>query len=186
MNNRILIGLATLVLGVAAASAQAGDRHRNDHDHDHDRGRGHDRDRGYADVVRVEPILERVRYSVPVEHCWNEERAYRQGPNGGAIVGGVLGGVIGSNVGRGSDRPVTTVAGAVLGAAIGSQIDRDNRDRRVRYETVRACEIRHEERWDRRVVAYRVSYVYRGRSEVVRLAYDPGRRFRVDDVRRHG
>lgn len=183
MNNRILIGLATVVLGAAAAGAQAGDRHR----HDHDRARGHDRDRGYAEVLRVEPIVERVRYMVPVEHCWDEQRAYRTGPNGAAIAGGVAGAVIGNHIGRDANRPVATIAGAVIGAAIGSQIDRDSRDhRRARHETVRRCETRHEERWDRRVVAYRVSYVYRGRHDVVRLAYDPGRRFRVDDVRRYG
>src|SRR5262249_30870466 len=119
--------------------------------------------------------------------CWNEERAYRAGPNGAAIAGGVLGAAIGNNIGRGENRPVTTIAGAVIGATIGSQIDRNNRDHRgVRYETVRRCETRHEERWDRPGVAYRVSYVYRGRHDVVRLAYDPGRRFRIDDVRRYG
>jgi hypothetical protein len=50
--NKILIAL---VFGTAAAAAQAGDRDR--HRHDHDRGR----DRGYAEVVFVEPIHERVR-----------------------------------------------------------------------------------------------------------------------------
>jgi uncharacterized protein YcfJ len=182
MNNRILTGLATLVLGVVAASAGAGERDSRGWDHDH----GHDRDRGYAQVLHVDPILERVRFSVPVEHCWNEQVAYRSGPNGGAIIGGVLGAAVGSNIGRGADRPATTVAGAVIGAVIGNQVARDRDDRRERYENVRRCETRYEERWDQRVVAYRVSYIYRGRHDVVRLAYDPGRRVRMDDVRRRG
>lgn len=175
MNRKILNAAATLILGVAAASAQAGDR-----DH-RDNGRGHGR--GYADVVRVEPLFERVRLVVPVEHCWNEQVAYRNRANGGAIIGGVLGAAVGNNIGRGDDRPVTTLIGAAIGAAIGNQVARDSDDR-VRYETVRRCETRHEERWDRQVVAYRVTYVYRGHRDVVRLAYDPGRRLRVDDVRR--
>lgn len=178
MNKRILTALATLVLGVVAAGAQAGDRHSRGRGHDHDH------DRGYADVVRVEPIFQRVRYVVPVEHCWNEQVVYRSGPSGGAIIGGVLGAAVGSNIGRRSDRPATTIAGAVIGAAIGSQVDRDGRH--VRHDTVRRCETRHEEHWDRQVVAYRVSYVYQGCHDVVQLAYDPGRRLRLDDARRRG
>jgi len=178
MNNKIFTGLTTLVLGVAAVGAQAGERNSRD--------RGHDHNRGYAQVLNVEPLFERVRYTVPVEHCWDEQRAYRSGANGGAILGGVLGAAVGSNIGRGADRPATTVAGAVIGAVIGSQVARDRDDRGARYETVRRCETRYEERWNREVVAYRVTYAYRGRHDVVRLAYDPGRRFRLDDVRRRG
>jgi uncharacterized protein YcfJ len=182
MNKRILNGLTVLVLGVVATSAGAGERdsHGWGHDHEYDRGRG------YAQVLHVEPIFERVRYSVPVEHCWNEQVAYRSGPNGGAIIGGVLGAAVGSNIGHGDDRPATTIAGAVIGAVIGNEVSRDRDDRRVRYENVRRCETRYEERWDRHLVAYRVNYVYRGRHDVVRLAYDPGRRVRLDDVRRRG
>jgi uncharacterized protein YcfJ len=178
MNRKIIAAAATLALGLLAGGAQAGDR-------DH-RDRGHGHGRGYADVVQVDPVYERVRYVVPVEHCWNEEVAYRTASNGGAVVGGVIGAVVGSNIGRGDDRPATTLIGAAIGAAIGNQVARDRDDRRVRYDIVRRCETRHEERWDRRVVAYRVTYVYRGRHDVVRLAYDPGRRLRVDDVRRRG
>jgi uncharacterized protein YcfJ len=178
MNNRILAGLTTLVLGVVAAGAEAGDRHSHD--------RGHDHDRGYAQVLQVDPVFERVRYVVPVEHCWSEQVAYRSGSSGGAIIGGLLGAAVGSNVGRGNERPATTLAGAVIGAVIGNQVARDRDERGVRYETVRRCETRHEDRWERRVVAYRVAYVFRGHHDVVRLAYDPGRRLRVDDVRRRG
>jgi uncharacterized protein YcfJ len=85
------------------------------------------------------------------------------------------------------DRAAGTVGGALIGAAVGSEIARDRGDYRDgRREVVRRCETREEERWDHQVVAYRVSYVYNGRRDVVRLAYDPGRWFRVDDARRHG
>jgi uncharacterized protein YcfJ len=179
MNRRISTAIVILALGAVASGAQAGGRDSRGRDHDHDH------DRGYAQVLHVEPVFERVRYVVPVEHCWNEQVAYRAGPNGGAIVGGVLGAAVGSNIGRDQDRAATTIAGAAIGAAIGNQVARE-RDERVRYETVRRCETRHEERWDRQVVAYRVTYVYRGRADVVRLAYDPGRRLRLDDARRRG
>jgi uncharacterized protein YcfJ len=170
MNKKILI---TLVLGAAAATAQAGDRNRPRHDHD--RGR----DRGYAEVVYVEPIHERVRYTVPVEHCWNEERIVNA-PDRHVIVGTLIGAAIGNHVGEAhGDRALGTVGGALIGAAVGSNIARDRGDYRGRRELVRRCEVRHEERWDRQVVAYRVSYVYKGRRDVVRLAYDPGRWYRV-------
>jgi uncharacterized protein YcfJ len=176
MNSKILVGVSALLLGAVSVGAFAGDRYH--------RGRAHDRDARYAEVLRVDPLIERVRYTVPVEHCWNEQRAYRGGSGGGAVVGGVIGAAIGSNIGRGDDRPVTTIAGAIIGAAIGSQAARD--DRGVRYETVRRCETAYEERWDHQVVGYRVSYVYRGRQDVVRLDYDPGDWVRIDDARRYG
>ncbi len=180
MNSRILVGVTTVVLGALAATAQAGsDRDRYEHDHDYDRGRG------YARVLHVDPILERVRYSVPVEQCWDEQREVRRGGSeGGAIVGGVLGAVIGNNVGRGAG--VATVGGALLGAAIGNEVARDGRGNRVRHEVVRRCEVRDEDRWEDRVVAYRVTYVYNGRRDVTRLAYDPGRYFEIGRVRRYG
>jgi uncharacterized protein YcfJ len=174
MNKEILVAL---ILGTMAATAGAGNRH------DHDHGRGHDR---YAEVVRVEPILERVRYTVPVEHCWDEERVVST-PSRHIIVGTLIGAAIGKHVGDAhGDRALGTVGGALIGATVGSNIARERGDYRGRREVVRRCETRHEEHWDQQVVAYRVSYVYKGRRDVVRLAYDPGRWYRVDDRRRHG
>ncbi len=181
-HNRILFGIATLALGAAAATAQAGDRGRGN-------GYGHDRerDRAYAEVLRVEPIVERVRYTVPVEQCWDEERVTRRGPEKHAIVGALIGAAIGKHVGQvHGERTAGTLGGAVIGAAVGSEIGRDRGGRDVRRDVVRRCETRHEERWDHQVVAYRVDYVYRGRRDVTRLAYDPGRWVRLDDARRYG
>jgi uncharacterized protein YcfJ len=181
MNNRIRIALTGLVLGTAAASAQAGDHHWRDE------GYGHERDTRYARVVDVDPVFERVRYTVPEQNCWNEERAYAAGPSGAAVIGGAVGAVVGHNIGSGADRPATTFAGALIGAVIGSQFARDERDHRdLRRETVQRCETRLQEHWDRRVVAYRVTYEFRGRRDVVCLAYDPGGWLRMDDARRHG
>lgn len=180
MNNTILAALAAVVLG-AASAAQAGGRHSHHHDH-HDR---HDH-RARARVVQVQPIVERVRFSVPVEHCWNERErhVHRDGDRTAAtLVGGAVGAVIGNRVGDG--RGGATVAGAIAGAVVGSQLAGD-RGREVHYRDVRRCEVRHEERFERRVVAYRVTYEHRGRREVARLAYDPGRYVAIADVRRRG
>lgn len=179
MNNKILATLAAVVLGATSLGVQAGGRH---HDDRHDR---HD-NRARARVVHVQPIVERVRFSVPVEHCWNErERHVQRGGDRTAatLAGGAVGAVIGNRVGDG--RGVATVAGAIAGAVIGSELAGDGR-REVHYRDVRRCEVRHEDRFERRVVAYRVTYEHRGRREVARLAYDPGRYVAIADVRRRG
>jgi len=181
-NNRILAAVAALVLGAASLGAQAGNGNRHGQGHGHDR---HDHGDRQARVVQVEPIFERVRHTVPVEHCWNERERHVRGAdrNGAAIAGGVLGAVIGNRVGDG--RGVATVAGAVAGAVIGSEIARDG-GREVYYRDVRRCEVRRETRVEERVVAYRVTYVHRGRRDVTRLAYNPGRYIDVADIRRRG
>lgn len=178
MNNKIFAALAAVVLG-AASAAQAGGRHHDDRNDRHD-------NRARARVVHVEPIVERVRFSVPVEHCWNErERQVSRGSDRTAatLVGGAVGAVIGNRVSDG--RGVGTVAGAIAGAVLGSELGGDGR-RQVHYRDVQRCEVRHESRVERRVVAYRVTYEHRGRRDVTRLAYDPGRYVAIADVRRRG
>lgn len=181
MNKKIIAGFAALVIGATSLAAQAGGRH----DHD-DRGRDRGRHQERARVVHVEPIHERVRYSVPVEHCRDERVRYEQRADrtGAAIVGGALGAVIGSQLGDGRGLP--TVVGAVAGAAIGTELARDGDVRKVRHGYVRRCEVRHEQRFERRVVAWRVTYVHRGRREVTRLTYNPGSYLVVADIRRRG
>ncbi len=180
-NNRTLAVVAALAHGAVSLGAQAGQGHGRGHDHDH----RHDRGDRQARVVHVEPIYERVRHVVPVEHCWTERERHVHGVDrhGAAIAGGVLGAVIGNQIGDG--RGVATVAGAIAGAAIGNEIGRDGR-RDVHYRDVRRCEVRRETHFQERVVAYRVTYVHRGRRDVTRLAYNPGRYIDVSDLRRRG
>jgi len=176
MKTRILI--STLALGLAAVSANAladNGRHRGQ---DRDR----DRDGDYARVVQVEPLMERVRYTVPVEQCWNEEQV-RSGrsDSGAAIVGGALGAIFGHAIGDGHGRTAATLGGAVIGAAVGNELSKSDsrRDRGPRYEQVQRCRTRYEERFDERVAGYRVTYEYNGRRQVTQLPYDPGRYLRV-------
>ena len=104
-------------------------------------------------------------------------------------MGGVAGAVIGHQIGRGDENTVATVAGAALGAVLGHEVARQGGgyDRYSRERVVERCRTRHEVRYDERVVAYRVTYIYNGRQHVTRLPYDPGRRIRLDvDVHPRG
>lgn len=183
MSSRVLAAFAALVLGAGSLAAQAGNRHDDLHGHAHGRDRGRD-DR--ARVVRVEPIYDQVRYSVPVEHCWDERVRHdrRIGSTGAAIAGGAAGAIIGNRISDG--RGAGTVVGAIAGAAIGSELagNSSRRGDRDRYE--RRCEVRHESRVRREVVAYWVTYEHRGHRDTARLRHDPGRFVDVSDVRRRG
>lgn len=178
MKNRIFISAVALAVAATSVNAFADNgRHRGNRDYD--------RDSDYARVVRVEPLMERVRYTVPVEQCWTEERAVsnrRPGNPAAAIVGGAVGAILGSGVGRGDGRRAATLGGAVIGAAIGNEISKADgrRDyREPRYEEVQQCRTRYEERFDERVASYRVTYEYNGRRQVTQMSYDPGRYLRV-------
>ena len=198
MNNKILAVLAAAVaISAVPFAASAGSRHDGDRDnrggrnsrdaYDYDYRPGRDDYRGRARVVHVEPIYERVRYSVPVEQCRNERVRHVSGGSdrtGAALVGGAVGAVIGNRVGDG--RGVATVVGAIAGAAIGSELARDGRRREVYYDDVRRCEVREVSRFERQVVAYQVTYELKGRRDVTRLAYDPGRYVAIADIRRRG
>lgn len=179
MNTRIL--LSTLALSVISAAAFADHGRHDKGRHEGDRHRG--RDSEYARVVRVEPLLERVRYTVPVQQCWTESRvrSSRSGDPGAAIVGGAIGAILGNAIGDGRGRTAATLGGAVVGAALGNELSRSDgrREYRDRYEQVERCRTHHEERYEERVSSYRVTYEYNGRRQVTQLPYDPGRYLRV-------
>lgn len=138
----------------------------------------------YADVLRVDPVYETVRYREPREECQEQqvERIERGGgdPTGGTIVGAIIGGVIGSNVGSGNGRRAATAAGAVIGGAIGRDIDKNNGGPDRRYVgTEQRCRIVDVEREERRIAGYDVEYQFKGDVYMSRLAYDPGNKLRV-------
>lgn len=170
MNSRILATGAVLALAAVSQVSLAGDRH----------DRGWDRDRGYARVIDVQPVVERVRVSVPVENCWVEGRERgRTNSTSAAIVGGAVGALLGNNIGRGDGRKAATIGGALVGAVLGSEAaKRDNRYG-PRYEEVQHCRTQYEEHFEERVAGYRVTYLHHGRRAVTRLPYDPGRYLRL-------
>ena len=73
-----------------------------------------------ARVVRVEPLVRKVRVAEPRETCRDErvpvyEADYRSATP--MILGGILGGVIGHEMGKGRGKDAATVAGVVLGCS---------------------------------------------------------------------
>lgn len=138
----------------------------------------------YADVLRVDPIYETVRYSEPREECYDQPVVYREQGGGdltgGTVLGAIVGGVLGSQVGSGSGRNAATVAGAVAGGAIGRGIDKRNGPPGRQYERMETrCRTVDVEREERRVAGYDVEYQYKGDVYLSRLPYDPGSKLRV-------
>lgn len=139
---------------------------------------------GYADVLRVDPVYEIVRYREPREECFDEPVTVRErgggDPTGGAVLGAIIGGVIGNQVGSGSGRDAATVAGAIAGGAIGHNADRNNGGPDRVYEGSQPrCRRVDVEREDRRIGGYDVEYRYKGDVFVSRLDHDPGNKLRV-------
>lgn len=135
----------------------------------------------YAQVLRVDPVYERVILSRPEERCEDEvvyERVDGGNRAAGAVIGAVIGGVLGNQVGKGSGRRAATVAGAVAGGAIGGNIGEGQA--RVTGEEVRpGCRLVEVEREERRLAGYDVEYRYKGDVYMSRLDHDPGDRLRI-------
>jgi len=139
---------------------------------------------GYADVLRVDPIYETVRYREPREECYDEQVSVRErgggDPTGGTVAGAIIGGLIGNQVGSGSGRRAATAAGALIGGSVGHNVDRSNGGPdRVYRDTERRCRLVDVEREDRRIAGYDVEYRFKGDVYVSRLDHDPGNKLRV-------
>jgi uncharacterized protein YcfJ len=169
---KIVVALAVIALLLAGTQVGAQDR-------------GYDRDPenakiAWADVLRVDPIYDRVQASNPREEC-DEVPVERHVDNGnkaaGTVLGAIVGGVLGSTVGKGDGRRAATVAGAVVGGAVGHNVAEG--DDRYYADTERRCRVVQDAAPERRIVAYDVQYRYRGDVYMSRLNYDPGERLRV-------
>lgn len=139
-----------------------------------------------AKVVNVEPLYERVSYSVPTEVCREEQVSYQaQRRRGGAtapILGAVIGGAIGNAVGHHKrNRQVGTAVGALLGGSIGADIARNRRssEGERRYRSEQVCHTEREIREEERAAGYRVTYAYAGQTHTTRMNRDPGPTLRV-------
>jgi uncharacterized protein YcfJ len=184
--NRIFVSVAAVTLAVVAQAAAA-DQGYYGRDYNDSRGRDYGRDNDYARVIDVQPLVEQVRTSVPVQQCWSEDRydtAVRDNGNrtGATLFGGAAGALLGHQVRRGEGRSAATLGGALIGAVIGSQLGRNSDSRDYRDpgpRQVERCRTQYEDRYEDHVRAYRVTYVYNGRRQVTELPYDPGPRLRV-------
>lgn len=137
----------------------------------------------YAEVLRADPIYQRVIYREPEQRCEDDvvyERVEgRRGNTGGAVLGAIIGGAIGNQIGSGSGRAAATAGGAIAGATIGSRAGTGPQDGRV-VEAVRpGCRVVEVERESRELVGYEVEYRYKGEVYLSRLNHDPGSRLQV-------
>lgn len=134
----------------------------------------------WADVLRVDPVYDRVQTSSPREECADvpvERRADGGNNAAGTVIGAIVGGVLGNTVGKGDGRKAATVAGAVVGGAVGHGVA--SQDDRYYEGTERHCRLVQDTAEERRIVGYDVQYRYRGDVYMSRLDYDPGERVRV-------
>ena len=144
----------------------------------------------YAEVVRVEPIINVVNQPVYRDECWEEPVTYREperyvrqrGPAAPAVVGGIIGGVLGNQFGHGRGRHAATAAGAMLGYSMvrdaqsyggGYEGGREY----TRYE--RRCAQRADYQRDEHITGYDVTYRYQGRLYQTVTDYPPGQSLRV-------
>jgi uncharacterized protein YcfJ len=136
----------------------------------------------YADVISVEPIIERVEVPVSGKVCWDEEvyhrhPRYRSGVP--QIFGSIIGGVIGNQFGGGRGKDVMTFAGAAMGAAVARDVQEHN-GRGEQYATTELrCEIETDYREEDTVVGYNVTYDYLGETYRARMDYPPKDKIRV-------
>ncbi len=138
----------------------------------------------YADVLRVDPVYETVRFREPQEECFDQPVVIRErdrnNGSGGAIAGAIIGGVLGNQVGSGDGRKAATVAGAIIGGAVGRDAGRRNGSVEREYESTESrCQVVNVEREERRIAGYDVEYRLKGDVFFSRLAYDPGNKLRV-------
>jgi uncharacterized protein YcfJ len=135
----------------------------------------------WADVLRVDPVYDRVQASSPREDCQDVpvERHVDGGNNNaaGTVIGAIVGGVLGNTVGKGDGRKAATVAGAVVGGAVGHNVA--SQDDGYYTGPERHCRMVQDAAEERRIIGYDVQYRYRGDVYISRLDYDPGERMRV-------
>lgn len=141
----------------------------------------HDRE-GWARVVEVRPVIERVRIPERQDRCWDRqvERAVPERRSATPLIlGAVIGGVVGHQFGGGRGNDLMTAAGAALGTSIAA--DQQARRYPPRYARVTEthCSPRTEWREEIREVAWDVTYEYRGELYETRLYEPPGEHIRV-------
>lgn len=143
-----------------------------------------------ARVIDVDPIHETVRVENPRRDCWKEQavaRDYEDGHDGddvrageGMIAGSIIGGVIGSQIGKGDGRKAATVLGTIVGAAVGRDMaSGGGHGRRAWPAAGTRCRVSYDTHEEERIVGYRVTYRYQGKTFTRRMDHDPGRWLRV-------
>lgn len=170
--------LAIGALTIAATPAHAG-KHSSHYDNV-----------DYARVIDVYPVTKQVKYSEPVRHCY-DKKVWHESPRKhhhsrkneivGALIGAAVGNRVGKKIGGRNGRDVATAAGAVIGGVIGHENSRKHYGSHSSgyYKTVQYCDTTHNTRYEEKVVAYKVTYKYKGQIYKTRTKYHPGERLKV-------
>jgi uncharacterized protein YcfJ len=156
----------------------------------------------YADVVRVEPIVESEELyatvigsepvressttSTPQQVCEDvvvaERMPERDGNVGGTVAGAIIGGLVGNQIGGGDGRKAATVGGAVAGGYIGNRVDRRHVGGQVVNRTDRRCRTVNNTSTSSRTVAWNVTYRNPdGTTGSMRTESKPGSRIALGD-----
>jgi uncharacterized protein YcfJ len=148
----------------------------------------------YAKVVDVQAVIEIVQIPEQQQVCREQpvqRRVAEYRSPAPAIFGAIVGGVIGSQLsrghghgyghgyGHGDNRAVATVVGATIGSAIASEVQYSQYPAKYYSENVQVCSLETSWRGEERVVAWDVSWKYRGRTYHSRMDKPPGDRIRV-------
>ncbi|MDF1780530.1 MAG: glycine zipper 2TM domain-containing protein [Alcanivoracaceae bacterium] len=134
----------------------------------------------YADILSVTPITKVI--STPREVCRDNTVVHQRPVNDeqrvtGKLLGAVIGGVIGHQFGGGKGKDAATVGGAVLGGIVGDNVQRNKQQTQTYTTTERQCETVQDR--SEKILSYDVAYRYDGRSDVIRLGYQPESRVPV-------
>lgn len=156
----------------------------------------------YADVIGVEPVLEREQLyatvigsdpvressttSTPQQICEDvvvaERMPERDGNVGGTVAGALIGGLVGNQVGGGDGRKAATLGGAVAGGYIGNRVDRRHVGGQVVNRTDRRCRTVNNSSTSSRTVAWNVTYRNPdGTTGTMRTESKPGSRIALGE-----
>jgi uncharacterized protein YcfJ len=150
----------------------------------------------YAKVVDVQPIVEIVQIPQDRQVCRQQpvqRRVAEYRSPAPSIFGAIVGGVIGNQLsrghgnghgrhhghGNGSNRAAATLAGAAIGSAVATGVQHNKYPPRYYTQNVQVCSTQTSWHDEERVVAWDVSWKYRGRVYHSRMDEPPGDRIRV-------
>ena len=145
-----------------------------------------EREERYATVIGADPVRESSSTTTPQQVCADvavqERMPERDGNVGGTVAGALIGGLVGNQVGGGDGRKAATVAGAVAGGYIGNRVDRNHVGGQVVNRTDRRCRTVDRTSTQSRTVAWNVTYRNPdGTTGTMRTESKPGSRIALGE-----
>ena len=121
-----------------------------------------EREERYATVIGTDPVRESSTTTTPQQVCEDvavqQRQPERDGNVGGTVAGALIGGLVGNQVGGGDGRKAATAAGAVAGGFIGNRVDRNHVGGQVVNRVDRRCRTVNNTSTSSRTVAWNVTY----------------------------